>query len=354
MFPLILSWVSMIHWGQGFTIDILHVYIDGTIFADGQAYTAPSRVRRLKNLHIKKLDCSAFKTSEIVIEIMSTAKEENILKSIPMKRRNTVPAGVNLSRECVPKANDTEPMSDAKKKINNTSYLASTHVCPQMQSVHSQMAHLGQSVLHLILFNKPINMDYLRQICTVYQLTIGSMVYYRTKLTLLYSCTDDVIETKCDIPQSFMNEYIPIKTPGNGNCLFHAVSIALNGTQNVTRHLCLLLISVFVLNINTFMSIISKDKAHVRDNASVEKVLWAHCLFSTEMERVGKWIPPLGFSNWPVMRYLLLCSILLTCSHSWANVWSWQTERIVWHAEVIKPPPLQSTSWYHGSSVQLW
>ena len=100
------------------------MYIDGTTFANGQAYTALSRMRMLENLHIEKLDYSAFKTSEIVIEVMSTAKEENLLKSMPMKRKNTMPAGVNLSRECVPKSNDTEPMSDAKKKINNTSYLA--------------------------------------------------------------------------------------------------------------------------------------------------------------------------------------------------------------------------------------
>ena len=110
------------------------------------------------------------------------------------------------------------------------------------------------------------------------------MVYYRTKPTSLYSCTDDVIETKCDIPQSFMNEYIPIKTPGDGKCLLYGVSIALNGTQNVTRHLHLLLISVFVLNINTFMSIISKDKAHVRHNVSVEKY-FEHIVYSAQKWR---------------------------------------------------------------------
>ena len=44
MFPLMLSWVSTIHCGQGFTVDVLHTYLDNSVFADGQAYTALSCV----------------------------------------------------------------------------------------------------------------------------------------------------------------------------------------------------------------------------------------------------------------------------------------------------------------------
>ena len=44
MFPLMLSWVSTIHHGQGFTADVLHTYLDKSVFADSQAYTALSRV----------------------------------------------------------------------------------------------------------------------------------------------------------------------------------------------------------------------------------------------------------------------------------------------------------------------
>ena len=44
MFPLMLSRVSTIHQAQGFTIDVAHVYVDKAIFANGQAYTALSRV----------------------------------------------------------------------------------------------------------------------------------------------------------------------------------------------------------------------------------------------------------------------------------------------------------------------
>ena len=47
MFPLMLSWVSTIHHGQGFTVDVLHTYIDNSVIADGQAYTALPKVQNL-------------------------------------------------------------------------------------------------------------------------------------------------------------------------------------------------------------------------------------------------------------------------------------------------------------------
>ena len=76
MFPLMLSWVSTIHRGQSFTVDILHTYLDKSVFADEKAYTALSHVCNIENLHLKELDVSAFKTSSIVREIMSLAKEK--------------------------------------------------------------------------------------------------------------------------------------------------------------------------------------------------------------------------------------------------------------------------------------
>ena len=35
MFPLMLSWDSTIHYGQGFTVDVLYTYIDNSVFTDG-------------------------------------------------------------------------------------------------------------------------------------------------------------------------------------------------------------------------------------------------------------------------------------------------------------------------------
>ena len=98
MFPLILSWVSTIYRGQCFPIDTLHDYIDETVFADGQVYTAISRVRKLEYLHIKKLHPDAFKTSSTVRDIMSMAREHNVLRSVPV-HSHSVHTSATWSRE---------------------------------------------------------------------------------------------------------------------------------------------------------------------------------------------------------------------------------------------------------------
>ena len=97
MFPLMLSLVSTIHCGQGFTVDVLHTYIDNSVFADGEAYTALSRVQNLKNLHLKELNSSAFKTSSAVTEIMAYVAEKNLLKTIPIETKNIKCSKTKLS-----------------------------------------------------------------------------------------------------------------------------------------------------------------------------------------------------------------------------------------------------------------
>lgn len=75
MFPLMLSWVSTMHCGQGFTVDVLHNYLDNSVFADGQTYRTLYYVQKLENLHLKELNVSTFKISSVVREIMTILRK---------------------------------------------------------------------------------------------------------------------------------------------------------------------------------------------------------------------------------------------------------------------------------------
>ena len=125
-----------------------------------------------------------------------------------------------------------------------------------MRHVHSQMTCLGQEVLQLDLFKKQINNGPLQEICSVYEPTFNSMLSYRLKPSLIYVEDDNIVERRFTFPTSFLKEHVPVQTPGDGNCLFYAVSIALNGKLDVIRHLRLLTVFVFLHNISAFMSII--------------------------------------------------------------------------------------------------
>ena len=108
MFPLMLSWVSTIHCSQDFTVDVLHTYIDNSVFADGQTNMALSRVQNLENLHIKESNYLAFKTSFTVTEIMNFVAEKNLLKTIP-----TEPKIIKCSKTKVSTLKHTDQCSQA-------------------------------------------------------------------------------------------------------------------------------------------------------------------------------------------------------------------------------------------------
>ena len=74
------------------------------------------------------------------------------------------------------------------------------------------------------------------------------MLYYQQTPTSIFNQSEDIIETKYVFPNSFLKEYIPVNTPPDGNCLFHAISIALNGGLNLTRHLKLFASFVMLQN----------------------------------------------------------------------------------------------------------
>ena len=64
--PLQLAWATTIHKSQGSTIDYLELDLGQSIFADGQAYVALSRVKKLENLSIINIHKNAFTTDKFV------------------------------------------------------------------------------------------------------------------------------------------------------------------------------------------------------------------------------------------------------------------------------------------------
>jgi ATP-dependent exoDNAse (exonuclease V) alpha subunit len=58
MLPMILCWACTVHKMQGCTVEYAVVYLGKSLFQDGQAYVALSRVRSLEGVRIVELDCS--------------------------------------------------------------------------------------------------------------------------------------------------------------------------------------------------------------------------------------------------------------------------------------------------------
>lgn len=73
--PLKLAYAISIHKSQGSTIDKLKIDIGNNIFANGQAYTALSRAKSLKDIQIININYNSFKTDINVIKWYNLQKK---------------------------------------------------------------------------------------------------------------------------------------------------------------------------------------------------------------------------------------------------------------------------------------
>lgn len=69
--PIQLAWSVSIHKSQGMTINSLSADLGRSVFACGQAYTAISRAKDLKSIHLTKICQHSFKANKDVIEFYS-------------------------------------------------------------------------------------------------------------------------------------------------------------------------------------------------------------------------------------------------------------------------------------------
>jgi ATP-dependent DNA helicase PIF1 len=64
--PLTIAYATTIHKSQGKTIDFLEIDLGNTVFANGQAYTALSRAKKIENIKLTDLSKRSFKCDPIV------------------------------------------------------------------------------------------------------------------------------------------------------------------------------------------------------------------------------------------------------------------------------------------------
>jgi ATP-dependent exoDNAse (exonuclease V) alpha subunit len=82
-FPLMLAWSMTVHKVQGMTLNKAFIQLDSTFFAEGQAYVALSRVKKLRNVHLLAFDESAIRTSMDIAEMLDADDEGNHVTAMP-------------------------------------------------------------------------------------------------------------------------------------------------------------------------------------------------------------------------------------------------------------------------------
>jgi ATP-dependent DNA helicase PIF1 len=95
-FPVLLGYAVTVHRVQGATLKKTHLYLDSSIFCEGQAYVSLSRVRNAESVHILKFEKCAFKTNMEIVDLLyyankfKTMKNYNLNNNIDSKIKQTL------------------------------------------------------------------------------------------------------------------------------------------------------------------------------------------------------------------------------------------------------------------------
>jgi ATP-dependent exoDNAse (exonuclease V) alpha subunit len=84
-FPILNGYSVTIHRVQGVTLKKTHLYLDKTIFCDGQAYVALSRAKNAESVHLLSYDKFAFKTNMEIVDLIEYAKINKTMKNYKSK-----------------------------------------------------------------------------------------------------------------------------------------------------------------------------------------------------------------------------------------------------------------------------
>ena len=95
-FPILLGYAVTVHRVQGATLKKAHLYLDNTVFCEGQAYVSLSRVRNAESIHILKFDKCAFKTNMEIVELLNYAKIFKTMKNFKIDINKNLNAECNL------------------------------------------------------------------------------------------------------------------------------------------------------------------------------------------------------------------------------------------------------------------
>ena len=75
-----------------------HLYLDETIFCEGQAYVALSRAQNAESVHKVKFNKCAFKTNMEIVDLLNYAKKYKTIKNfVPKKGFDKLDTNVELN-----------------------------------------------------------------------------------------------------------------------------------------------------------------------------------------------------------------------------------------------------------------
>ena len=241
-FPLMLGYALTVHKTQGMTLPAAFISLNNNFFASGQAYVALSRVKSLAGLHLLCCD-----TRAIVV-----GKEELMLWN-------------HMNDSSLPLPNFSSTVSDQQQHISKKRKLQTPE--RKLEEKIPQKIQSQRTNTEIILQNdKPLqelqadkfSLSLLTQLRDSTQ-QLNQLLDYLQSFNRITSPACHLQEANVDIHPSILQQYKPVFTSPDGNCLYHALSICLCGTQDLMFFLRAAATHTILMNMQLFQQILSRE-----------------------------------------------------------------------------------------------
>ena len=242
-YPLILAWAVTVHRVQGMTLSTnVFVYLDGTFFANGQAYVALSRVKTFTQLHLLSFDpTKAIKVSQCV----------RGLYGMECNRSSEVTPGNNMP-ECTAAdtatTTTTAPQTETEPIQTEVSAAVSLPTIATAESLRYMLRNVGDNDMLT---------DYVRVMSQDIDMLTANL-QYRGQFNLF---TDRPAASDCAVSlhPSLLELLSPVHTTGDGNCFWNAVSILICGGEHLSLTLRFLTACALIRHRSAFVTVIEKE-----------------------------------------------------------------------------------------------
>ena len=257
-FPLILGWAVTVHRVQGMTVDSnVFVVMDSTFFATGQAYVALSRVRKSAQLHFLAFNPSeAIKVSNHVRSLygLQPIKEthvEHTSSTCGTKVNAAIQPAVLPSVHMIhaPPTVALNPKPSVSTSVVDSSAAIQTTISPTVHTIRApstvaldvsttmeDLLYLSVQLRHNRACFEQFFTDNERRIQEILQSIFSLPSPYREGHSV---STDRHIQSL--LHPALLEALTPVRTTGDGNCLWNAISITLCGSEKHAHNLRLLI-----------------------------------------------------------------------------------------------------------------
>ena len=243
-YPLILAWAVTVHRVQGMTLSTnVFVYLDGTFFANGQAYVALSRVKTFTQLHLLSFDpTKAIKVSQCV----------RGLYGMECNRSSEVTPGNNMpectAADTATTTTTTTPQTETEPIQTEVSAAVSLPTIATAESLRYMLRNVGDNDMLT---------DYVRVMSQDIDMLTANL-QYRGQFNLF---TDRPAASDCAVSlhPSLLELLSPVHTTGDGNCFWNAVSILICGGEHLSLTLKFLTACALIRHRSAFVTVIEKE-----------------------------------------------------------------------------------------------